>query len=88
NVAVTQVTWVNDRGGSGTASGTTGWTASGINLQSGVNVITVTALDAAGNSDTDSLTVTYTPPGGSVDHVGITYVKNGSTVFDETVADN
>ena len=25
NVGVTQVTWTNDRGGSGTASGTTNW---------------------------------------------------------------
>ncbi len=53
NVAVTQVTWTNDRGGSGTASGTTSWSASGIVLQSG-NVLTVTARDAAGNTSTDS----------------------------------
>jgi hypothetical protein len=60
NVAVTQVTWANDRGGNGTASGTTSWTASGIPLQSGINVITVTARDAANNAGTDTLTVTYT----------------------------
>ena len=40
------MTWVNDRGGSGTANGTTSWTASGITLQTGVNVLTVTARDA------------------------------------------
>ena len=34
-VGVTQVSWVNDRGGSGTAAGTSNWTASGIVLQSG-----------------------------------------------------
>ena len=62
NVAVTQVTWVNDRGGSGTASGTTAWSVSGIALQTGQNVLTVTARDAAGNTATDQLTVTYTPP--------------------------
>ncbi len=61
-VGVTQVSWVNDRGGSGTASGTTNWSASGIVLQSGANVITVTARDAATNRGTDVLTVTYTPP--------------------------
>src|SRR5207237_1408701 len=33
NVRVTQVTWTNSRGGSGTATGTTSWTASGIALQ-------------------------------------------------------
>jgi hypothetical protein len=34
---------------------------SGIVLQSGANVLTVTARDAAGNTSTDTLTVTYTP---------------------------
>ena len=63
NVGVTQVSWSNDRGGSGTAIGTATWTASGIALQSGANVITVTARDAAGNTSTDTLTVTYTAPG-------------------------
>ncbi|PYM92880.1 MAG: hypothetical protein DME04_13985 [Candidatus Rokuibacteriota bacterium] len=48
--AVAPVTWANDRGGSGVASGTTTWTASGIVLQPGTNLITVTARDAAGNS--------------------------------------
>ncbi len=64
NIGVTQVTWANSRGGSGMATGTTSWTASGIVLQSGTNVLTVTARDAAGNTSTDSLTVTSdtTPP--------------------------
>ena len=62
NVAVTQVTWVNDRGGSGTATGTTSWSVSNVALSSGANVLTVTARDAAGNLGTDVLTVTYTPP--------------------------
>jgi uncharacterized protein DUF4082/Big-like domain-containing protein/fibronectin type III domain protein len=57
NIGVTQVTWANSRGGSGTASGTTSWTASGIALQLGTNVLTVTARDAAGNMATASLTV-------------------------------
>ena len=61
NVAVTQVSWANDRGGSGIATGTTSWLVSNITLLSGVNVITVTARDAANNTSTDTLTVTYTP---------------------------
>ena len=60
DVAVTQVTWTNDRGGSGTASGTSSWTISSITLATGTNVITVTARDGAGNSGTDVLTVTKT----------------------------
>lgn len=61
DVGVTQVTWSNDRGGSGTASGTTSWSVSGLVLQSGTNVLTVTAKDAANNAGTATLTVTYTP---------------------------
>ena len=62
NVGVTQVSWANDRGGSGTATGTASWSVSGIALSSGANVLTVTARDAAGNTSIDTLTVTYTPP--------------------------
>jgi Big-like domain-containing protein/glucodextranase-like protein len=58
NVGVTQVTWVNSRGGSGTATGTSSWTASAIALQLGSNVLTVTAQDAAANTATANLTVT------------------------------
>src|SRR5881396_3019226 len=58
NVGVTRVTWANSRGGSGMAIGTTSWTASGIGLQPGTNVLTVTAEDAAGNTATAILTVT------------------------------
>jgi len=62
NVGVTSVTWTNSQGGSGTDSGTTSWTVSGLALQSGANVLTVTAKDAAGNTGIATLTVTYIPP--------------------------
>ena len=62
NVAVTQVTWTNSLGGSGTATGTANWSASGIVLTAGLNTITVTAVDAAGNVGTDTLAVTYSLP--------------------------
>jgi Bacterial Ig domain len=65
DTGVTSVTWSNDRGGSGTTTGTTSWSISGISLSSGDNVITVTAHDAASNTGTDQITVTYTPPAGS-----------------------
>ena len=60
NVGVTQVTWVNDRGGNGVASGTTNWGVSSIPLVIGTNTITVQARDAAGNLANDVLTVTRT----------------------------
>ncbi len=54
------MTWINDKGGSGTASGTTYWSVSSITLTNGENKITVTAKDNAGNTATDTITVKYT----------------------------
>jgi hypothetical protein len=65
NIGVTQVSWSNDRGGSGVATGTTAWSATGIILQTGVNVLTVTARDAAGNTGSDTLSLSYAPGGDS-----------------------
>ena len=62
----TAVTWVNDRGGSGTATGTSDWSFN-TTLASGANVITVTGADAVGNNTgtaIDVITVTYTPAAG------------------------
>ena len=61
NVGVTVVSWVNNRGGNGTASGTTSWSISGITLQAGNNTITVTGRDAADNTGTDTIIINYTP---------------------------
>jgi hypothetical protein len=64
--AVTSVTWSNAAtGGKGTASGTASWSAS-VPLKPGSNVITVTAKDAANNSGTATLTVSYTPITGAI----------------------
>ncbi len=60
NVGVTQVTWANDRGGAGVATGTTAWTTGTITLQTGLNILTVTARDAANNRTTGTLRVTVT----------------------------
>ncbi len=58
NVGVASVRWRNAlTGASGTASGTTSWSAS-VALAAGSNAIAVTALDAAGNYSSDVLTVT------------------------------
>jgi len=71
------VTWSNNRGGGGTARGTTAWAAPVIGLQTGANVITVTATDDDGETATDTLTVT-------VD--ALTYIlAEGSTGFFDTM---
>ena len=69
---IDQVSWSTSTGQSGTASGTTEWSVSGITLQEGTNTINVTALDAAGNAGTDTLTVTYTAPDTTNPEVAIT----------------
>jgi len=79
NVAVTQVTWSNNRGGSGTCTGTNWWDAV-VPLQSGQNSITVAARDAAGNVATDSVVVTYIP-GSPVSILGAKSVANDTNVY-------
>ena len=90
NVAVTQVTWANNRGGSGTATGTTSWSASGIALLSGSNVLTVTARDAAANTKTATLTVTYDPtaPSVSISAPAAGTTVTGTTTVSATASDN
>lgn len=58
SVGVTQVTWSNSNGDGGIANGKENWSVTGINLAKGMNVITVTAVDAAGNNNRATLTVT------------------------------
>ena len=78
NIGVTQVSWVNNRGGSGTASGTTGWAVAGVVLQPGANVLTVTARDAAGNTATAAMTVTYTAPDTTAPTIAISTPTSGA----------
>ena len=79
DVGVTQVTWSNSRGGSGVCTSTTNWSAGGIALSAGTNVITVTAKDASGKTGTDTLTVTYAPP------VGGRYCANGNNHLSDVI---
>jgi hypothetical protein len=58
------MTWSNDRGGEGVVTGTvnfSSWTTPPIGLKGGPNLITITAVDAAGN--TASLTYTVKSTG-------------------------
>jgi len=80
NVGVTTVAWANAANRtSGTATGTSSWSKSGISLASGSNTITVTASDGAGNTASDTLTVTYTAPDTTEPAISITSPTAGST---------
>lgn len=53
---IRSVNWQNSTGASGQASGTNSWTAT-VPVELGTNTVTITAVDAAGNSSWRSLTV-------------------------------
>jgi hypothetical protein len=90
NVGVTQVSWTNSAGGSGTAAGTTSWSASGIVLQPGLNTVTVTARDAANNQTSAVLAVTYDPtaPTVTVTAPAAGTTVSGTTTLSATATDN
>src|SRR3989475_2039650 len=85
NEGVAQVSWTNSQGGSGTATGTTNWTASGIVLLPGTNVLTVTATDAAGNAGAATLTVNYVLAP-TITSISPTSVTAGGSAFTLVVA--
>ena len=90
DVEVIEVSWSSSSGGSGIASGTTTWSASGIPLQEGTNQITATAHDAAGNAGTANLTVTYdvNPPTVSITAPSDGAVVSGTTTIAATASDD
>ena len=76
NNAVSSVTWQSDRGATGTAVYTpaTGvWTATGVALSPGSNLITVTARDNAGNIGRSTISLSSSP-----DAVLVTYAGTGA----------
>ena len=54
---IVSISWVNSRGGGGTASGTESWVAGPIMLYKGSNLVEVRVLDETGKSASASLTV-------------------------------
>ncbi len=97
DTGVAQVRWSSDRGGSGLASGTTSWTATNVPLLQGTNVLTVTAVDAAGNSTSATVSVQYnditgptvvsTFPGGTNVPVGSSITVTFDEPLDPTTVD-
>ncbi len=63
NTAISQVAWVNDRGQSGTAAGTESWYIAQLHIHRGTNTCTITAYDAAGNSQSKTITIQWNSPG-------------------------
>jgi len=61
NIGVTRISWTNNRGGGATAIGTNPWIINDIQLQQGINTVTVTAYDAANNQRSATINVNYEP---------------------------
>jgi hypothetical protein len=57
-----QVSWVTSQGYSGTAQGSASWTISSVPLNSGDNIITITARDSQQSQVTRSVTITRNLP--------------------------
>jgi hypothetical protein len=53
-----RVTWIDDRGGAGTALGTTNWSIAALALASGANNIAVTVTDGAGRTAAKTILIT------------------------------
>jgi Glucodextranase, domain B len=74
DMGISQVSWVNDRGGAGVANGTASWQTASIDLKLGENKITVAAEDTAAattsrcivvnrqSGQTGSATLSWTTP--------------------------
>jgi hypothetical protein len=82
NLSLASVTWSNNRGGSGTATfGGGSWNATITGLSPGSNVITITAMDSAGNSTPITRTIFYdiVPPTLSVTSPASGVIVNSAT---------
>lgn len=55
---ISSVAWSNNRGGSGSATGTATWSQSGLTLYQGLNVITLTTTDELSLQTTYTINVT------------------------------
>jgi hypothetical protein len=56
---ITEVKWINARGGAGQASGTRAWVVPKLPLQPGPNPLSVTAVASGGATASKTITVTY-----------------------------
>lgn len=78
NVAVTELTWVNENGGTGSIVVNENWEYTDIPLSVGSNRITITARDAANNVTTAAINVEYAIQDNTPPTVSITSPNDGN----------
>jgi hypothetical protein len=81
-VGVSSVKYANGAA-TGNCAGTTSWSGD-IDLNEGLNSITITASDAANNNGTDSIDITYVPPADTTDP-SFTFVTPSGTVYTSSI---
>lgn len=87
NASLQPITWSNDRGGNGTATGTASWTVPQVTLSPGLNIITITAQDSAGNSTQAFVSVLYrVPPSFTQQPVSQSIATNDAVTFSATAS--
>jgi Fibronectin type III domain/Glucodextranase, domain B/Bacterial Ig domain len=84
DIGIEQVYWTSSSGQSGMADGTTDWRIASLNLSEGLNVLTVVAVDPAGNQGSDTLNITYTTSTTGAPTVQITSPTAADTYSTET----
>lgn len=87
NVAVQSISWRNNRGGQGTVSVGSSWQTPEIALQSGNNLITVEAEDAAGNRSTDDITIVQQSMSGTSSE-SVAMISYGADLTNATMLQN
>lgn len=95
---IARVQWANNRGGSGTASGTTQWDTGSIALFDGLNTLTITAVGGDNSSASRTLQITYskgnqsdtTPPSITITNPTgpLVTTRESSIVLKGTASDN
>jgi hypothetical protein len=82
------ITWTNDRGGSGAASGAANWTVASLALSAGANHITFTVTDGAGKTASQTVLVTRNDPLPQPDRIAPTLqiLSPGSTLISTSAA--
>lgn len=78
---ITGCTWTNSLGGSGTATGTTTWTISGLALTDGANVVTVACAAEGGASGVDVITITRDAEESEATNVGAGLARGCTTAY-------
>lgn len=91
NVGVVLVTYQLNGGTETPCFGTASWATPALTLDAGANTVIIKAYDAAGNTDTETLTITYTedtPPAADTTAPALTVASPStpSTVTSETLA--